>query len=118
MLLYRLVCQTEFYFEQAAGSEKIYCNNTGFYFSFIAYKIIIFSTTVYQCVRKPLSEIVLSNETLEFLTHTLQINIGKTVRCSTYSAIAVHTGPVIIIHKTEYQAAVCQCTFTVRMFMV
>jgi len=48
----------------------------------------------------------------------LQNNIGKTVCCNTYCALAAHTGPVIFRQKTEYQAAVCQCIFTVRMFMV
>ena len=34
--------------------------------------------------------------------------------CSTYCAIAVHTGLVIIKQKTEYQAAVCRCILTVH----
>ena len=32
VMLHQLVCQTELYCEQTFGSEKIYCNNTGFYF--------------------------------------------------------------------------------------
>jgi len=52
MLLYRLVCETELYFEKASGTEKIYCNNSGFYFVVSPIKLILFPNTANKCVRK------------------------------------------------------------------
>ena len=113
MLLYRLVCQTELCFEQTAGSEKIYCNNSGFYFLYRLKNNFIFPNTVYQRVRKPVSEFALSNGTN---------SIAKSVSCRITSvkkrAAAPTVLPVINRQKTEYQAAVCQCIFTVRIFML
>jgi hypothetical protein len=64
----------------------------------------------------------------EFILSVGNSSINKSFSCviislrlcaaSTYCAIAVHTGKFIIMHKTENQSAVCQCIFTVRMFMV
>ena len=119
MLLYWLVCETELCFEQISDSEKFYCNIIGFSFLVSLTKIILFPITVNQVVRNPVREFVLSNGTSSIAKSvSCRITSVKKVCCNKYYAIAVHNGPVIIIQKTEYQAAVHQYIFTVRMFMV
>jgi len=86
MLLYRLVCQIEVCCEQTFGTEKICCNNTGYYFLVSPVNVVLFSNTVNHCVRKPAREFVLSNGS-NSIAKSLSRRITSVKQCAATSTV-------------------------------